>query len=299
MKNSAELRPSECVRLLADRRRMPDARAYKADETVLALVQGFSRHFADIAKDRHSPADPFWYRMDRVKNSMESKREQCAVACLADTNATAALVKEIAFTDVPLNEDGSFESVDLGAGTGILSVGAAIAGLRAGASRILLHLVDEEKGILDLANRTVGCIGNHVEHEIHADDIIEPFVYTARFDPERVRFWISETISQGTPPMQIVHDRVIWLEPGTHRSDLDPFPHVVHQLTSTVTDFPELIREGRAVMFPDIINDRYRPGHHAALQLLSSKSHAQHGPLESVGKDFFRLNHDQSAASRW
>ncbi len=289
---------SECVRLLADRRRMPDAQAHRADETVLALVKEYSRHFAVVSGDQRSENDPFWYSLERVKNSTDSKRERCAISCLADTNATAALVKEIAFTDVPLNEDGSFASADLGAGTGVLSVGAAIAALRSGASEILLKIVDIESDLLTRAAETLSCIGNHVECEPHLGDIAQIPVYT-RLDSKSVRYWISETISQGTPTVKIMGGRAFWIDQGDHHVDLDPFPFVVEHLTKTVPDLPEMLKQGRARMFPDIFTGQYRPGVGDALRLASSKSHQTHGPLGNVGRDFFRLNHDQIGGARW
>ncbi len=289
---------SECVRILADRRRTPDAHAHKVDETILALVQSFSRHFAMVAGDQRAEKEPFWHALDRVKNRADSMREKCAISCLADTNATAALVKEIAFTPVPLNEDGSFVSVDLGAGTGVLSVGAAIAGLRSDAAEIILKIVDIESDLLERARKTLGCVGNHVEIESHVGDIAQRPVYT-QFNPHRVRYWISETISQGTPQAKVIEGHVVWLEQGTHRAELDPYPYVIHHLTQMLPDLPELLAHGRSRLFPDLFTGQYHPGVHEALQLTSSKSHQQHGPLGTVGRDFFRLNYEQTGGARW
>ena len=99
--------------------------------------------------------------------------------------------------------------------------------------------------------------------------------------------------------MKIEDGRIVWLDQGTHRFDLDPFPYVMQQLQDRVPDLHELVSQSRACLFPDLINDRYRPGAKDALQLVSSKSHAAHGPLHSVGWDFMRLNHDIRGATRW
>ena len=287
----------ECVRQLADTEAMPDARSEKVDKAVMQLVQAYTRcflHISGYVDDRRLPGRGLL----QAKNGADSARHKFALRCLGDVNSTAALIKELAFTDVPLNTDGSFESADLGAGTGVLSVGAAIAALRKGAERIILNIVDIEEPLLEAAAEALGSAGNAITCVPVSGDITERRPYDD-IDVRRVRFWISETISDGTPPMILVGNRVIWTERGSHRWDIDPFPAVTDRLTERMPEFSELVQTGRARMFPDIFNDQFRPGNHNALRLPSSESHRTHGPLGTVGWDFIKHNLLSRASTRW
>lgn len=276
---------SECVKVLADRRLTSGPDAYRVDETIMHLVRAYTRNFLRVS-GCFNPKDPDWYGLSRAKNAAgTSDRHKFAVRCLGDTIATAALVKELAFSDPPINADDSFESADLGSGTGVLSVGAAIAGLRAGAKEVILNIIDCEDLTLEMATDTLHSVGNNVRCRPMFCDITDLRTYDA-LQIERVRLWMSETISDGTPPLKIVNGKVIFTEHGTHRHDIDPFPQVIECLTQKVPELSELVRGGRVRMFPDIFNGLYQPGDKNALRLLTSKSHSTHGPLASVGYDF-------------
>lgn len=288
---------SECVKVLADRRLTQGSDAYRVDETIMHLVRAYTRNFLRVS-GCFDPKQPESHNLSRAKNAAgTSDRHKFAVKCLGDTIATAALVKELAFSESPLNEDNSFHSADLGSGTGVLSVGAAIAGLRAGASKVILNIVDCEDLTLEMAADTLHSVGNHVQCRPIYGDITELRTYDA-LDVPRVRMWISETISDGTPPLKIVKGKVIFTEVGTHRHDIDPFPQVVACLTKKVPELAELVTGGRVRMFPDIFNGLYQPGDKNVLRLLTSKSHSTHGPLGSVGYDF-RKYAPFNTDSRW
>lgn len=288
---------ADCIRQLADKRRTPDAHAHRSNETVLNLVRAYARHFAFVCGQvkKYESVDDSLERCRHAFN--ENNRQGMAIRCLQDLNATAALVKELANTDVAVNDDASCHTVDLGAGTGVLSVGAAIAGIRSGAKQVILHVVDCESALLQKTTQALQSIGNHVQIISHDADIIEPDIYQ-KIDSSYVRFWISETISSGTPPVKIFRDRMIWPERGTYRHDVDPFPAVTNHLARYVPDFVECVQKGYTKFFPDCINGEYQPGAMNVLRLHSSHSHRTHGPLKTVGQDFHRLN-PENEYFRW
>lgn len=287
---------AESVALLADVGRTPGPDAPHVDRAVMQLVQAYTRNFLLVSGCHRAGESPTQH-LQRAKGLGESARSRFAVRCLGDETATSAITKELAFADVPLNEDGSFESADLGCGTAVLSIGAAIAGLRAGAESVILNIVDCEDAMLEIAADTLDTVRNDVKIRPICGDITENPPYDS-LDVTRIRQWITETISNGTPRLVVKNGKVIFTEPGTHRHDIDPFPQVVECLMKKVPELPELVTGGRVRMFPDIFNGLYQPGDKNVLRLLTSNSHSTHGPLASVGWDFRRYAtiHDDS---RW
>ncbi len=268
-----------CTRELANARKFPDHNAYKVNEMIVDLVTNYQTIFSELNANARK-------RLDSKKRFSHD----IALGCLKDTAATAAIMKELIFTHVNLNDDGSYEAADLGSGTGILCLGAAIAGMRAGARSIVVHGVDHNEEHFISAYQTLKRAGNHLEFSMLKENLFHPSAFDLiEGELENIRFWISETINSATPSVTIDDDETVSIA-SPYVRDVDPYPDVVKLLLQHVPDFVKDVRGGKTAFFPDVINGLYKPAESGGtLQLLTSKSHAQHGPLNRIGRDFLKL----------
>lgn len=187
--------------LLADPHAIRGPEDPAADTFVYALVEEYKhRLLGRIDKSYPHCDDP--HLAVRTQRQIETLRHRFALRCLKDVRSSAALVKEIAFADPPLNADDTFHAADLGTGTGVLAVGEAIAGLRSGARTAVLHMVDTERFLLNAAATSVATLDPRIQCRPQVADITEPSLYRD-LPLNDIRFWVTETISQGLPPASL------------------------------------------------------------------------------------------------
>ncbi len=281
-------RLSEQIRALANARRFPGPEAYGADRAIMDLVETYQALYAESVGAKRSRT------LDHVPHL--DQHRYVADACLHDSAATAALIKELLFLPVAPNADGSFGAADLGTGTGVLALGATIAGLRAGAERVTVYASDIHPHLLMRASQALSHVGNRVRFEMLRGDIRDP-AFLSLIPASDVRLWVSETINGATPRLDITEDDVVAAEQGYVFAP-DPYPQVLRALARAVPGFVQSIREKRSHLFPDAINGDYLPDARGGkLRLATSISHAEHGPLGTIGRDFRKLA--KAGRSRW
>ncbi len=269
---------ADCTRALMNTRKFPDHNAHKVNEAIVELVMAYQGKFESTSCKTVARED-----------SRHKRGYEIAIGCLGDTAATAAVMKELIFTTVKLNDDGSYEAADLGMGTGILSLGAAIAGVRAGAASVIVHGVEHDGELCLKADEVLRSAGNDLEFSILKENILRSAAFDLiEAELENIRFWVSETINSGTPAFTIYPDNTI--SQPWYVGDVDPYPDVVRQLLRHVPQFKKRVRDAEVAFFPDLINGYYKPHEKGGtLQLRTSKSHAKHARLNRVGKDFYKI----------
>jgi hypothetical protein len=255
---------------------LSDTEAHPApSEAVKRLILGLVQRYA--YEDIRSVQPNY----SQLPNDTEM-REFLPRTCLYDLQSTAALIQELIFTAMPLNEDGSCEFADLGTGTGILALGSTIAAIRAKASHVTGHCIDRVATMLGNTQRFLEQAAPGVSFVVQEADLTKPEIYRS-LPVDKIRAWTSETINASVGTLLITADGATW----TGEALGEPYPEILNLLLKHVPDCYDHVKTGRTLLFPDPINDRYRPhSHKQTLQLLTSNSHASHNRLNKVGADF-------------
>ncbi len=215
--------------------------------------------------------------------------------CLMDTAASAALFKEVAFTD-RFVAPGQFFGIDLGSGTGILTLATAIAGRRSGVQSYTVGL-DRETDSVRQSTEILSRLLSQREFIIQAADIRMPGLLNAVFNGLPLSLWVSETISVLTPSMKIQNgdltrtgapDDLHSLMVQVINNVMDPYFEV---LSSTMKDLPRFlgdVQQGVTAMFPNLVNEDYKPDEKrgGTLKLRTSSSPQTSLPLARVGREF-------------
>jgi SAM-dependent methyltransferase len=228
-----------------------------------------------------------------------------ALRCLADLRQTAAIFKEILFND-RFQKGRAFFGLDLGSGTGILSIAMALAAKRKGIGNI--HVVGIERSSLavDRAQKAIRTLGLEKEIEFVCNDLIAPSLFQdlgmapkirnspsspkgRYFEIRNLSYWVSETISIAVPkfdPFEPGFDLHL-KSPRGRKSELrsDPFVEILKKTVDTVPDFLENVKSGKTAMFPDLANGLYAPdGNQSKMKLRTGLEKTL--PLERLGQEF-------------
>ena len=211
------------------------------------------------------------------------------VKCLADVRRTAAIFKEIAFND-RFKANGHFVGMDFGSGTGILTLAMAISAKRRQIEELLCIGVE----LRELAANN----SRRVLREMLEEDeisIIHKHILISRILPKLLKkyipqFWVSETISKTTPPIDLEQrdfgftTKEIMYRDKYEACD-DPFPEFLGQTMNALPGFLDDVRGGKIAMFPNIANRSYYPHREqSALNLRTGLK--QPLRLKNIGREF-------------
>lgn len=333
---------------LADRRSFADAHAPGLKQALMAFAVGFAcehigsdlpsvRRVASYLAEQNrllaqrlaqrGDQDPRSVRISPVELRQLAKRYPDAVqltaqraerfgahagiadAMVLDVRATAALLHEIGFTEgLHVPRRAIVRGVDLGAGSGILSIAGALAARRHGAPA---HVSGFERvsGMADNAQRTLAPLQDaQCRIEIEHADITRPSLYQ-RIHQDLVRqgvplhLWISETFNLPTPQPVVRGDAVEWrgsrAASGATRGRAaeDPFVEVVNLSVQHLPDFLARARTGELYLFPDFVHGRlHLDKFRSTLQLASAGD--RHVPLYEISGLFDEFE-DFGLRERW
>lgn len=269
---------------------------------VLNLVMGYMAEYLNMEMARISDVrNEIARRVQECEELVDSERarylmgksipgdELFPLECAADIPATAALVKEIIFND-GFERGDSFCAVDLGSGTGILSLAAYIAGRRAEVEKILVVAGEMQSSAVVKSRKALNAVDPDA-FRVQRVDITAPSLMQA-FDDVPLSFLISETINSDVPECWVVANRLYFSDDyildryrKEHRFS-DPFPDVMMNVSKNRPTFVRDVLDGRTALFPDVINGLYIPddSRRATLQLKTGMS-GMH-LLSNVGQEF-------------
>lgn len=228
--------------------------------------------------------------------------------CLLAARGSAALFKEIAFGATFAHTD-SFTGLDLGSGTGILTAAMAIAARRQKIASVHCISVDTQKEAIEKSAQLLGSLGDENTHfSVTRGDITNPELYRP-YSTTPPNYIVSETINWSTPPLSFdVEDNEIdplyvpvdHIEKQIFRN-IDPFPEVVQTVAKSVPHFLSLVRGKQIAIFPDFVNNRYRPDHQNGTIALRTSDTPDARPLSDVGREFLQYENFEipGAEERW
>lgn len=223
------------------------------------------------------------------------KSDLMALQCLADVRSTAAIFKEVAFSD-RFQKEGNYLGIDLGSGTGILSLAMGIAARRAEVvDTLIVGLEIQEKAVVRSRRALERILGNR-EVLIRNANVLSRGLFH-QFEGLPLHAWVSETISIGTPPLGLNGDKLTVLESSKRSRQesmeivsmsrgTDPFVDI---LANTLSERPQIVndvKEGRTAMFPDFFNGNYMPDHEASTLKLRTAKDKRHQLISHVGREF-------------
>ncbi len=280
---------TELVTELCDTNRYPDARAKGVDELVLSLVQRYALDFAhcttldDLRRENADPEEAFAASGSALRRKMESTANKhdhtgLPLSCLRDFRSSASLVREIAFGSsfVP-SERGT--CVDLGIGSGILSLGSIIALFRAGAKNVICHGVDRSPYLTQCSAETLTKIPG-VDVQMIVADLRDASLYSAL--PRNAQIWTSETINAETPALRIGEK----VELAEEDLSFEPYPAALRQLAANIPNFLPDVRSRRVGLFPNAVDGSYRPKYMGNRLLLHTAPQARYYLLDEIGVEF-------------
>jgi len=229
-----------------------------------------------------------------------------AIRCLADLRQTAAIFKEIVFGSAFKKGD-SFFALDLGSGTGILSVVLVLAARRNGIKKIKVIGIERSSMAVDRARKAVLSLGLENVIEFQCEDLLSPklikkIVHSSasarndnknsanvQDDKNKLSAWVSETISIAIPkfdPFAPGFDLAVAATLKRKRElRSDPFVEVLKETVDVVPGFLDNVKRGHVAMFPDVVNGLYKPdGKRSTLTLKTGSGKPL--PLERLGQEF-------------
>ena len=224
-----------------------------------------------------------------------------AVRCLYDLRQTAAIFKEVVFND-RFERDESFFGLDLGSGTGILTIAMALAARRKGVGETRCVGIDRTSVAVDRATKVAQKLGMTKEILYVCDDLLRPILIKKFVHENQLSFWVSETISIAIPafdPFAPGFDLNL-KAPRGRKSELrsDPFVEVLKKTIDAVPDFLENVKSGKTAMFPDIVSGLYVPdGNRSTIALKTGLGKPL--PLERLGQEFEAYEDLGSKHRRW
>lgn len=216
--------------------------------------------------------------------------------CLMDTATTAALFKEVAFED-RFEKRGQFVGVDLGSGTGILTLATAIAGRRSGASQPFTVALEREEASVRRSTEILSKVLMPGEVMMQAVDIRSQGLMGALFQGLPLSLWVSETIQDLTPAMQIRGGRLVYTDSSDDIHALamqvlnavtEPYFDVLANTMEERRSFAGDVQRGVTAMFPDLVNGAFVPDGKkgATLKLRTGLSPESRTRLPRLGAEF-------------
>lgn len=223
--------------------------------------------------------------------------------CHADIQKTAAIFKEIAFNQ-RFESDGSFSGIDLGSGTGILTLAMVIAAKRKKVEKIEAYGFEVRKRTAEKSRSALASLfGNEVKVE-HTDLYVENNLRRALAKGHN--YWVSETVVSNTLSATPFLD-IFKKDLGISDLDLlfrrkekhtDPFVEILMGTLKEDPEFFDKVRDGKIAMFPDIASGLFRPNKENTRIILSTGP-KRILPLHSVGQEFRNYEGMGLRVERW
>ncbi len=241
-----------------------------------------------------------------------------AVYCAAEIQGTASMAREIMFQKAQNTRDAkSHTAADFGTGTGILLGAGLLQGLRQGKTAVTGYGFDSQSKCVTNAQRVLDLMTG-TRSQVELANITDAATYDVFRDVPALRVgigggmteatkavpvdaWISETVSEMTPPMVIYQGQLLdggswlteWLLKGS-----DPFPTVLQKLLG-LKQFLKNMKGGRATMFPNLISGDYMPTGESGWIRLHTDPRKEHIPLSEVGGDLREQFKGSFGGRRW
>ena len=193
--------------------------------------------------------------------------------------------------------------MDWGSGTGILTLAMAIAARRQEVDERLSIGVDVRELAANNSRRVLKEALGNGEAKILCKNILKSRVLQDLLKKHPLHFWVSETISRTTPPIDLKRcdfgftAREIMYRDKNEASD-DPFPEFLSKTMNTLPDFLDCVRAGETAMFPDIANQLYSPYRERSLLTLKT---GLKKPLRliDIGQEFEGYEDLERNCKRW
>jgi hypothetical protein len=230
-----------------------------------------------------------------------SMGDNYAVRCLYDLRQTAAIFKEIVFND-RFEKREPFFGLDLGSGTGILTIAMVLTAKRKGIEKIHCVGIERSSVAVERATKVAERLGLGKEIEFVCDDLLKPSLIKKFIQENQLSFWVSETISIAVPkfdPFAPGFDLNL-KSPRGRKSELrsDPFVEALKKTIDTAPDFLEDVKSGKTAMFPDIVSRLYAPdGNRSKINLKTGLGKPLE--LERLGQEFEAYEDLGSKHRRW
>ena len=230
-----------------------------------------------------------------------SMGDNYAVRCLYDLRQTAAIFKEIVFSD-RFEKRESFFGLDLGSGTGILTMAMVLAARRKGIRNIHCVGIERSSVAVELAAKVAERLGLAKEIKFVCDDMLKPNLIKKFVQSNPLSYWVSETISIAVPkfdPFAPGFDLNL-KSPRGRKSELrsDPFVEVLKKTIDANPDFLENVKSGKTAMFPDMVSGLYMPdGNRSKITLKTGLGKPLE--LERLGQEFESYEDLGSKHRRW
>lgn len=243
-----------------------------------------------------------WMNWKEYRQNDTEYADLYPLTCLADMQATAAIFKEIALND-GFERDPYFRGVDLGAGTGILMLAVHTAARRAGIRRILVEGMELNHYTYKKAAATVE-LALGADARVHQGDATSVYDMRDFLKGKPLHFWVSETISPNTPPLDLSDEDLGLLASDEIRDEratdrfTDPYPEA---LLNTLTFIPDLFKKarlGQVALFPDQANGLYKPNYAQSAITLKTGTKTPL-PLSRLGLEFQDYEDLQVGDRRW
>ncbi len=224
------------------------------------------------------------------KSGLEYQDDSFPIECILDVQATAAIVKEIIFND-RFEKRQDFVGLDLGSGSGILSLAAYITSQRARIQRVLIMGMDRQQKALNKSQEMFRKVAPRATFQTIPADIRRPDIMTL-FEGLPLSSWISETISTGTVQIRIQDNDVC--VPRSEAAQFaimldslhDPYVEVLANTVRGRRHFIDDVKKGRTAMFPDLANGLYAPNPKDPRITLRTGTAKTAIPLQNIGQEF-------------
>lgn len=253
-----------------------------------------------------TPGELIGYLLQVVDNvsggGFVAPTDAAATECLSDIKATSAIVKEIIFNN-RFDKEVPFIGVDLGAGSGILTLAGHIAACRSCVRESLVLGVE----IQPEAARKAGNLLEQVipgSYRMDPIDVLHP-AFWELFRGLPLSSWISETFGFLTPKLKVAGDG-FEIERGLENSfnvamntNFDPFPSTLGNTVQNRRNFFKDIREGRTAMFPDLVNGLYMPNNHNSKMAIRTAVDRNPVSLDRIGEEFSDYEDFGLREKRW
>ncbi len=297
-----------------------DSHREQVNELVLNLVIKYlakylniqSKSIAEVRAKIKSAIDESYEENKRLKPALGSNAENIhgfnqgvdayPLQCHGDIRKTAAIFKEIAFSDKFREGDvpNEFYGLDFGSGTGVLTLAMAIMARRLGSESVRCIGVEQReltvKRARNAIKKIVGKDVSFVRSDIFSNGKLEDLL------ARQPHAWVSETIQSGTPELDLdIRGFGLGGKEKRQQSKMrysDPFVLLLHATMSKMPDFRRLVESGEIFMFPNVFNELYTPNYnHSMLRLRTGPD--ERLLLPRAGKEFEEYEDLDVSGNRW
>lgn len=226
------------------------------------------------------------------------------LSCHGDIRKTAALFKEIAFSDAFLQGNPKrYTGLDLGSGTGILTLAALMMGRRLGIENVLCIGIEQRGLSVSRSRQALKKLSCKEVNIVQTDLMKEGLLERLMRSPTA---WVSETIlghtEHSTPRLDLEREDLgltdIERRKQLNQRKSDPFVLLLQKTIELMPEFAEKVRAGKIVMFPDVFNGLYRPNkHNSTLRLRTGTDEPL--KLHEIGKEFEEYEELGLGVERW